>query len=216
MTKLLFIESSPRCEGSVSSSLAVRFLDVYKAGHPDDEVEHLNLFSCNLPPFGEEGANQKMENIFKLIQTGKGIEPSGQWAGVVREVERLKSADKVLVSAPMWNFSIPYKLKHYIDLICQPGLSFTVNRKAEYIGLVTGRPVQLVLTSGSQYPNRFPKFEDAPKTDFHRWYLEHVFRYIGFEDIRTIKVEGMDAQPDKAADILTEGMRQVEAAAKAF
>lgn len=42
----------------------------------------------------------------------------------VHEIERLEGADKVLISSPMCNFSIPYRLKHYLDLVCQPGLSF--------------------------------------------------------------------------------------------
>ena len=29
---------------------------------------------------------------------------------------RFSLADRVLISTPMWNFSIPYKLKHWIDL----------------------------------------------------------------------------------------------------
>jgi FMN-dependent NADH-azoreductase len=32
----------------------------------------------------------------------------------------LKSADAYLISVPMWNFSIPYMLKHYIDIVIQP------------------------------------------------------------------------------------------------
>lgn len=216
MAKILFIESSPRGKQSLSSKMATRFLDHYKANNPNDEIDRLNVFEDDLPPFGEEGAGQKMENIFKLIKTGQGIEPSGQWAGVVREVERLKSADKVLLSVPMWNFSIPYRLKHYIDLICQPGLSFTINRKGEYVGLIRGRPVQLILTSGSAYAPRFPHADDGTKTDFQRCYLEHIFRYIGFEDIRVLKVEAVEARPDQAKDIIEAGLKEAEAAALVF
>ena len=46
------------------------------------------------------------------------------WAGVRAIVDRFKSADKLLISVPMWNFGIPYALKHYIDVITQPGLTF--------------------------------------------------------------------------------------------
>ena len=37
---------------------------------------------------------------------------------------RFALADRVLISTPMWNFSIPYKLKQWIDVITQPGLTF--------------------------------------------------------------------------------------------
>ena len=216
MTKLLYIESSPRGAKSVSSKVATRFLDTYMSNNPDGNIERVNVFEDDLPPFGEEGAGQKMKNIFKLIKTGKGIEPSGQWAGAVREIERLKSADKVILSAPMWNFSIPYRLKHYIDLICQPGLTFTVNHKGEYIGLLKRRPLQLILTSGSAYPAHFPQADDGVKTDFHRWYLEHIFRYIGFEDIRVITIQAVDAQPQNAEKIINSALKQAETAAAIF
>ncbi|TVS05393.1 MAG: hypothetical protein EA413_06875 [Cyanobium sp. PLM2.Bin73] len=38
----------------------------------------------------------------------------------------------------MWNFSIPYKLKHWIALVTQPGLSFGFDPATGYYGLITG------------------------------------------------------------------------------
>ena len=44
---------------------------------------------------------------------------------------RFALADRVLISTPMWNFGIPYKLKQWIDVITQPGLAFrSIRRKA--------------------------------------------------------------------------------------
>ena len=102
----------------------------------------------------------------------------------------------------MWNFSIPYRLKHYLDLVCQPGLSFYVS-EGQYIGMITGKPMQFILASGSPYALRFPLETDGTKTDFQRAYLEHIARFIGFEDIGTIKIEptGMLA-PDELEELL--------------
>ena len=122
MARLLYIEGSPRGDSSSSSRVANAFVAAYKEANPDDEVEHLPLFDADLPAFTAEGAEQKMAQIVDMIQGGTGIEVTGEWAGVVQEIERLKRSDKVLISSPMWNFSIPYRLKHYFDLVCQPGL----------------------------------------------------------------------------------------------
>ena len=46
------------------------------------------------------------------------------WQAIVRIAEHFKSADKYLLSLPMWNFSIPYRLKHYIDLLVHRELTF--------------------------------------------------------------------------------------------
>ena len=177
--KLLYIEASPRKENACSSRVANAFVDAYKAANPQDEIEHLPLFGIDLPPFSGEGANQKMAQIVDMVTGGSGIDVEGEWAGVVQEIERLKRADKVLISSPMWNFSIPYRLKHYLDLVCQPGLSFYVSQ-GKYIGMITGKPMQLVLASGSPYEVRFPLQTDGTKTDFQRAYLEHIARFIGF------------------------------------
>jgi FMN-dependent NADH-azoreductase len=44
----------------------------------------------------------------------------------------------------MWNFGVPYVLKHYIDVITQPGLTFSFNPATGFSGLVTGRPATVI------------------------------------------------------------------------
>jgi len=215
--KLLYIEASPRKEHSASSRVANAFVEAYKEANPGCEVEHLPLFDIELPSFTAEGANQKQAQIVDMIMGGSGIEVTGEWAGVVQEFERLRDADRVIVSTPMWNFSIPYRLKHYLDLVCQPGLSFYVNEKAEYIGTITGKPIQFVLASGSPYEVRFPQESDGTKTDFARPYLAHIARFIGFEDIRFLKIEptGM-LPPDQLEALVNAKCEEAAEAAKAF
>ncbi len=215
--KLLYIEASPRKQNSSSSRVANAFVEAYQQANPDHEVEHLPLFDVELPSFTGEGANQKMAQIVDMISGGTGIEAVGEWAGVVQEIERLRSADKVVVSSPMWNFSIPYRLKHYLDLVCQPGLSFYVNERGEYIGTITDKPIQFVLSSGSPYEVRFPQESDGTKTDFARPYLSHIARFIGFEDIRFIKIEptGM-LPPDQLEALIVTRCQEAAQAATSF
>lgn len=215
--KLLYIEASPRKKDSCSSRVAGAFIEAYQAANPNDQIEHLPLFDIDLPDFSGEGANQKMAQIVDMITGGDGIAVTGEWTGVVQEIERLKSADKVVVSSPMWNFSIPYRLKHYIDLVCQPGLSFYVNEQGEYVGTITGKPITFILASGSPYEVRFPQESDGTKTDFQRVYLEHIARFIGFEDIRFMKIEptGM-LLPDQLEALLEAKCEEAASAAVLF
>ena len=48
------------------------------------------------------------------------------WRSVEKIIAQFAVADRYLFSLPMWNFSVPYKLKHYIDLIVQPGYTDVV------------------------------------------------------------------------------------------
>lgn len=217
LPRLLHLEASPRYERSYSSRLAAAFLEVYRAANPDDTIDHLHLFDHQLPDFDQEAANQKMEHIASLIRSGEGIEPVGKWAAVLEQIERLKAADKVLLSSPMWNYSIPYRLKQYIDIVVQPALTFYVNRKGEYVGLLKNRSMQMLLSSGSEYRMRFPHEDDGTKTDFQRAYLEHMARFIGFKDIRVVKMQpSEDAGPEDVARIFEEKLEEAREAARKF
>ena len=66
-------------------------------------------------------------------------------------IERFKSADWYLFSLPMWNFGVPYVLKHLIDVIVQPGLTFSFSPTEGYKGLVTGKKAVAVYARGGAY-----------------------------------------------------------------
>lgn len=215
--RLLYIESSPMGERSTSSTVASAFIAACKAKDPELEITELNLFSEQLPEFDREASDQKYQQITGLL-TGKGKPaPTDQWSKILGYIEQLKAADKVVVSAPMWNFSIPYKLKHYIDLICQPGESFSFDPKTlDYIGLIKDKPLQLVLSSSSEYPDPFPKIDGGTKQDYQRSYLNHVFKFIGFEDIRTIKIEPTTAMPAELQNLIENKKQEAQEAAQLF
>jgi FMN-dependent NADH-azoreductase len=96
----------------------------------------------------------------------------------------------------MWNFALPYELKHYIDLLVQPGLTFGMNENLEHVGLLEDRPVQLVLSRSSPLPENSPQ-------DFQLPYLKHVLGFIGLHDVRVIVIEGTTL-PQPAREKLVE------------
>ena len=78
-------------------------------------------------------------------------EEDAAWQQVVALAEHFKSADKIVISLPMWNFGIPYKLKHYIDVLVQPGLAFSFSPETGYKGLITGKPLVAIYARGGAY-----------------------------------------------------------------
>lgn len=217
MATLLHIEASPRGDSAFSTRTAQAFIDTYRELHPGDIVERLPLFEHALPEFDAEAAEQKMQHIERLRNGEEAAVPSGKWAAVVAEIERLRNADKVLLSTPMWNFSLPYRLKHYLDVIIQPGFAFYVNRQREYIGMLRDKPLQLIIASGSAYADEFPRADGGIKTDFLQPYLLHVMRWIGFEDIRIIRVQPTaDASPDNVESMAADKLAEARMAAQAF
>src|SRR5947209_8298461 len=126
MAKLLYIESSPRKERSSSIATAKVFLDEYRKSHPQDEIVTIDLWKKELPPFDGHVIDSKYAIMHGKEKTDDQVKA---WKKVEDLISEFKSGDKYLFSLPMWNFSIPYKLKHYLDLLIQPGYAFKVTEK---------------------------------------------------------------------------------------
>jgi FMN-dependent NADH-azoreductase len=191
MAKLLYIEASPRKARSASSAVARLFLDTYQTAHAGDTVDSWDLWAGPLPEF--DGA--MLDAKYAVIHgTGHSPEQAAAWDQVRRLVGRFTAADKYLISLPMWNFGIPYKLKHLIDVITQPGLAFSFSPATGYQGLVTGKPAVVVYARGGAY---FPG-SGAEAMDMQRPYIEAWLRFIGFTDLHAVVVEPTLGQPELA------------------
>ena len=190
MARVLHIGASPRAD-SYSLKLATAFLEAYRLKHPQNGLETLNVFDDVMPEFAAPAAAAKY-----AVLGGQEPEDKDQkvWAEVIAVIRRFMSADLYVFSSPMWNFSIPYRLKKYIDVIVQPGLTFKHTAEKGYEGLVTGRPAVLMLARGGTY---YPNTAMAAY-DMQRPYLETILKFIGFTDIRVLTVEGTLEAPDKA------------------
>ena len=51
MSKLLYIQGSPRTDRSHSTAVADAFIEAYKLKNSDDEIVTLNVFDASLPDF---------------------------------------------------------------------------------------------------------------------------------------------------------------------
>ena len=183
MPKLLHIQSSPRGDRSASTTVAREFLAAYQAKNPGDTVETLDLWKTDLPPFDKEAVDAKFAAMHGENPSGP---PAQAWAAVVRVVDHFKSADKFLFSLPMWNFTIPYVLKHYIDVLAQPGLTVGFSPEKGYWGLITGRPTVAIYARGGTYAPGTP----AAAYDHQSTYLKLVLGLMGMTDMKEIFLEG--------------------------
>jgi len=210
MPALLHIHASPRGEESYSLRVAKALLKEYSQAHPSDTVRTLDLFAESVPEFGREVARGKYKILHGREQTE---EEQRAWQAVTETIADFTSADRVLVSSPMWNFSIPYRLKQYIDVIVQPTLTFSFSPETGYTGLVTGRPAALILARGGEYvPGT-----GAAVLDQQRPYLEAILRFIGFADITTIVVEPTLLRgPDVAQQKLDEATAKARDVGRSF
>ncbi len=210
MANLLYIKASPRKDRSHSVAVAEAFLDAYRQIHPDDHVTVLDLFEDDLPAFDFEAVSAKYKIMHDQDHSAQDREV---WSEVVGVIDQFKSADKYVLAAPMWNFSIPYRLKQYLDIIVQPGLTFTVTEDGRQEGLVQDKPVFLALARGGAYPAGTEK----EGFDFQKPYLEAILGYIGLTDIRSVIVEPTLMEgPQAAAKSKAAALTQAREVAKSF
>jgi len=207
MPRVLHVQASPRGWGSFSTRAAQAFLEAYRRKHPGTGVDLLDLFAADLPEFNAPQAAAKYAVL-------SGQEPADDaaraWKRIIEITEHFKSADMYVLSCPMWNFAIPYRLKQYIDIIVQPGLTFSYSPQEGYKGLVTGKPAVLILARGGEYGPG-----NASQTfDFQGTYLEAVLGFIGFTDIRPVIVEPtLAGGPDAAEKALQRAIQAAKALA---
>ncbi len=208
MAQLLYIESSPRKERSKSILVAKAFIESYKSAHPSDEVVTLDLWEKKLPEFDGYTIDAKYQ-----VLHGQGFDEkqSAAWQAIVDVCDEFKSADKYLFSLPMWNFGIPYKLKHYIDVIAQPGQTFSFDPKTGYSGLVTGKPVAVVYARGGAYGSG-----GASSMDLQTGYMNLLLGFIGFREIHSILVEPTLAAPEDVARTEASAIEQAQRIAANF
>jgi FMN-dependent NADH-azoreductase len=193
MSKLLYIESSPRKTRSKSIAVAKAFLHAYQAAHPNDEIVTIDLWKKSLPEFDGFTIDAKYQ-----VLHGQNFTPEQEraWQTVVDLCNEFKSANKYVLSLPMWNFGIPYKLKHYIDLIAQPGQTFSFDPATGYSGLVTGKPLVAIYARGGAYTS-----DEMKGIDFQKGYLDFLLSFLGFQGVQSVVMEPTLGDPEEVRRI---------------
>ena len=208
MHTLLYIKASPRGPRSHSIAVADAFLEAYQEKNPDCLVKTKNLFEEELPVFDGPVLQAKYNVLHGLTHDPEQLRA---WQGVERYVNELKSCSRLVLAVPMWNFSIPYPLKHYLDLVIQPGLSFETDENRAH-GLIKDKPVFIAYASGGEYP---PGTADQ-MMDHQKPYLEMVLNYLGLVDIRSVRVEATLAGEETVTSRREKALVQAKEMASTF
>ncbi|MEE9303877.1 MAG: NAD(P)H-dependent oxidoreductase [Thiotrichaceae bacterium] len=210
MSKLLYIQASPRVQRSHSIAVADAFVETYERTHPDDEIVTLNVFEASTPNFDGLAVQAKYTILHGQSHSEEELQV---WKDVERVIEQFTSADKYVLAVPMWNFGIPYRLKQYIDLLVQPGYTFSYSEDTGYQGLVVGKPMLAVYARGGEYPAG----SATEAFDLQTKYIELIFGFIGFENIRSVVVEPtLQGGPDVAAVKRQEAIDKIKEIAVVF
>jgi len=205
--KLLHIIATPRGKESRTLKVSDAFLASFRSSHPDWMVEDLDLSKEELPSLTLKRVDGKY-----VLLSGKDLSGDLEeaWEEIVRHIEHFLSADAYLISTPMWNFSIPYTLKHYIDVILQPKYLFRYTEKGPE-GLVKNKKMVIITSRGGDY-----SAAQMRAYDFQEPYLRTAFGFAGITDITFINAQPMDMGPELQEQKIKEAQGKAGQAANSF
>ncbi|EDL55698.1 acyl carrier protein phosphodiesterase [Vibrio mediterranei AK1] len=145
-----------------------------------------------------------MEVATALRSNGEDLTPELQEVVKLSDhlIEELKSADKVIIAAPMYNFMIPTQLKNYFDLIARAGVTFTYTDTGP-VGLIQGKEVVVLTTRGGIH-------KDTLRNSMND-YLATILGFLGMTDVEFIYAEALNMGDEPAAESRASALESLSA-----
>lgn len=210
MSKVFYVQASPRGTESFSIAAANAFIEACRKNRPDDEIVTMNVFDRELPPF-----DGKILGAKYAILHGKNPSEDQEkdWGAVESIIGEFKSADKYVFAVPMWNFGLPYRLKQYLDILIQPGYTFSYTPEEGYKGLVPAdRPVFVAYARGGSYP----RGSEMEYLDFQVPYFKTLLNFIGLKNIEHVIIDSTLGTQQGAGANLDNAIRKAKEIAENF
>ncbi|WP_243292547.1 FMN-dependent NADH-azoreductase [Bacillus sp. FJAT-47783] len=211
MSKVLYITANPKpVDQSFSLTVGEAFLEAYKQANPQDEIVKVDLYQTEVPLIDED-----VFSAWGKLQQGTAFDAlTEQEQAKVSQMnvllEQFMEADKYVFVTPLWNFSVPPKMKAYIDNITIAGKTFKYTDEGP-VGLLEGKKAVHIQARGGIYSEG-----PAKDMEFGDRYIQQVLGFIGVTDVQSIIVEGVNAMPDKAEEIKAKAIEEAKEVAENF
>lgn len=183
MIRLLHIAASPRKQRSASREVAQTFMNTYERHHPGCATQTLDLWRVVLPEFDEEAMGAKYAGLSGTPLTDR---QQTAWNGLKALASGIHDADILVLSVPLWNFGVPYKLKHFIDLVTQKDILFSFDDTG-FKGLLQNKRAVVVYARGLDY--NATSITPAERFDLQKPYVDMWLDFIGIDQVHTLTVE---------------------------
>jgi FMN-dependent NADH-azoreductase len=189
MATLLRIDSSPLASGtSFSRDITDEIVRAWKEANPGGNVLIRDLGTTPLPALNAEWITAAY-----TPEAARTERQSEVLALSDQLIEELKAADEYVIGVPMHNFSVSGVLKLWIDQVARTGKTFSYSANGPE-GLLKGKKLTLVLTSGGSYDPGTP----LAAMDLAEPWLRTVFGFMGVTDVRSIRAGGTARARDES------------------
>jgi len=117
-------------------------------------------------------------------------------------VEELRSADVLVIGAPMYNFTVPSQLKSWFDHVARAGITFRYTAAGPE-GLLRGKRAVLVTTRGGRHAGA-PEDHVVP-------YVRTMLAFIGITELEVVYAEGLAIGERERHDSLAAAEARIDA-----
>ena len=182
---ILHVCANPKpTEESISKQIASAFIGKLIELKPDVELVNVDLYDEKPPFYSYDLYKRAWYPVFN-----EGYEPSKVEEMALNyangQIEKFKDADVLVLTMPMWNYSVPAIMKAWIDQILLPGYTFSISKEAGIQGLHKIKRIVMLVSSGGVY-----KEEDD--RDALTRQIRHGFEFIGINEIDVVWAEGQN------------------------
>ncbi|RDF60711.1 FMN-dependent NADH-azoreductase [Acinetobacter baumannii] len=195
MAQILVLQSSIMGEGSQTNRLIDVMLEHRKDQGVQDDITIRNLAEMNLPVLDLE--------IFQALRGAENVNQDIQQIVALSDelIAELKSADLLIIGAPMYNLNVPTQLKNWFDLVARARQTFRYTETYPQ-GLVEGVKAVVVSSRGGIHVGQ--------ETEAVTPYLKAVLGLMGIHDVDFIYAEGLDMQAyrSKALDLASQQVKE--------
>lgn len=177
-TRILRLDAGANHVGSVSRPLATALVEGLSAKFPT-EVVVVEL--SDGVPF--------VDALWLGGTRGESPTATETQAAAVSDayIAQLESADILVITSPIYNFSVPASLKAWIDQITRAGRTFRYTGPGRAEGLLKNKKAYVVITAGG--------VQLGSPADFASPYLRHLLGFIGITDLEVIDASGLALDP---------------------
>ncbi len=202
MNQLLFIKASPRQDESNSGNLAEKFVEKWLKSNPDAKIIRRDVSPGKVAGPDQEWVEANIEEPEKRTEEQKvKLKQSDEY------IKELHDASHVVISTPMYNFSIPWNLKAYIDNIVREGETFKFSIETSHGPLLNpDKKLLLVSTAAGDYSPG----SEMGEYDLLTPTIATTYGFMGIMDFSVIHAGNREEAPELAEATMKKCLAQVD------
>jgi len=198
MSEVLVLNSSALGSASISKQLVQYTLARLRARDPGLKVVMRDLGANPIPHLNTDSATAL-----------RGAAPANEAQAAALAlsdtlIAELKTADTIVIGAPMYNFGIPSTLKAWFDYVLRTGVTFRYT-EAGPVGLLEGKHAIVIESRGGYYSEGATSALDSQEP-----HLKTLLSFMGIKDVTFIRAEKLGFGSEARQQALDGARTQLE------